>query len=313
LIQPAVQRTPEDFANANGLRLCYETFGSSSQPPMVLIMGMGAQMVGWDDEFCELLARRGFWVIRFDNRDAGKSSRLEGAGIPDVMSALTRAWFRQPIKAPYRLQDMALDAVCLLEALKIRKAHLVGASMGGAIAQVLAFRFPERVLSLTSIMSTTGDPNLPQPTASAVSAVLKAPPTTREAYMEHYVATWNYLRVNSSPEDEQRDRVRAARNYDRGLYPAGAARQLVAILASGSRKEALRNVKAPTLVIHGDVDPLVPLAGGVDTAESIPGARLMVLEGMGHALPSRMWPRIVEDIVQLAERAAPRQRKFWGR
>jgi pimeloyl-ACP methyl ester carboxylesterase len=313
LIQTAVKRSPEDFVNANGLRLCYETFGSSSQPPMVLIMGMGAQMVGWDDEFCELLAGSGFWVIRFDNRDAGKSTHMEGAGTPDVMSALTRAWFRQPIKAPYRLQDMALDAVCLLEALKIQKAHLVGASMGGAIAQVLAFRFPERVLSLTSIMSTTGDPNLPQPAASALSAVLKAPPTTREAYTEHYVATWNYLRVNSSPEDEQRDRLRAARNYDRGLYPAGAARQLVAILASGSRKEALRNVKAPTLVIHGDVDPLVPLAGGVDTAESIPGARLMVLEGMGHALPSRMWPRIVEDIVQLAEQAAPRQKKFWGR
>lgn len=302
----AVRRSPECFVNANGISLCYQTFGDHTRPAMILIMGMGAQMIGWDDEFCELLASEGFWVIRFDNRDIGRSTHLDRAGTPNVATALARAYFRQPVEAPYRLQDMALDVVCLLDALEIRKAHMVGASMGGAIAQILAFRFPERVLSLSSIMSTTGDPNLPQPAAPVVSAVLKPPPPTLEAYIEHYVATWTYLRAGSFPEDEERDRIRAARNYDRGLYPAGAARQLVAILASGSRKQALSSIKAPTLVIHGDVDPLVPLAGGIDTAESIRGARLMVLEDMGHALPSRMWSRIVENIAEVAQQAAKR-------
>jgi pimeloyl-ACP methyl ester carboxylesterase len=311
VLQAAVRRSPEDFVSANGLSLCYETFGDPTRPAMILIMGMGAQMIGWDDEFCELLVRCGFWVIRFDNRDAGRSTRLDWAGTPDVMSALTRAYFRQPVDAPYRLQDMALDVVCLLDALKIKKAHLVGASMGGAIGQVIAFRFPERVLSLSSIMSTTGDPNLPQPAASVVSAVLKPPPPTREAYIEHYVQTWTYLRVGSFPEDEERDRLRAARNYDRGLYPVGGARQLVAILASGSRKQALRGIKAPTLVIHGDIDPLVPLPGGIDTAESIRDARLMVLKDMGHALPSRMWPDIVDGIVDVAQQSA--KRPVWAR
>jgi pimeloyl-ACP methyl ester carboxylesterase len=272
---------------------------------------MGAQMVGWEDDFCELLASRGFWVIRFDNRDAGRSTHLDWAGTPDVMSALTRAYFRQPVAAPYTLQDMALDVVCLLDALNIRKAHFVGASMGGAIAQILGFRFPERVLSLISIMSTTGDPNLPQPAASIVSAVLKPPPPSREAYVEHYVKTWSHLRVISFPDDEERDRLRAARNYERGLHPVGAARQLVAILASGSRKQALRSINAPTLVIHGDVDPLVPLAGGIDTAESIRDARLVVLKGMGHALPSRMWSPIIDGIVGVAEHAA--KRPVWAR
>jgi pimeloyl-ACP methyl ester carboxylesterase len=306
----SVRRSPEDFVNANGLRLCYQTFGEQNRPAMVLIMGMGAQMVGWDDDFCELLAGRGFWVIRFDNRDAGRSTHLDWAGKPDVASALTRAYFRLPVAAPYRLEDMALDVVCLLDALEIKKAHIVGASMGGAIAQIMAFRFPERVLSLTSIMSTTGNPNLPQPVPSVVSTVLKPPPPTHQAYIEYYVQTWTELRVISFPEDEERDRLRAARNFARGLYPLGGSRHLVAILASGSRKQALRNITAPTLVIHGDVDRLVPLAGGIDTAESIRDARLMVLKGMGHALPGRMWSHMIDGIAEVAERA---KHPVWAR
>jgi pimeloyl-ACP methyl ester carboxylesterase len=300
MMSGAVQRTPENYVKANGLTLCYDTFGDPAQPPAVLIMGMGAQMIGWDDQFCELLAQRGFWVIRFDNRDAGKSTRLDWAGIPNVYSALTWAWFRQPVEAPYRLHDMALDVIGLMDALKIDKAHIIGASMGGTIGQILAIQCPQRVLSLTSMMSTTGDPDLPLPPGWAVAAMLKPAPATLESYIEHYVSTWKRLRVGSFPEEEQHDRVRAARNHERGLYPAGAARQLVAILASGSRRQALRKVIAPTLVVHGDQDPLVPLAAGIDTAQSIPGAQLMVLEGMGHTLPSRMWPRIMDGIVGVA-------------
>ena len=303
MIRNSVQHTPEDFVQANGLTICYDTFGNSSHPPAVLIMGMGAQMIAWEDEFCELLAERGFWVIRFDNRDVGRSTRLDSLRTPDVFSAFTLAWFRQPVHAPYRLHDMMLDVLGLLDALKIEKAHLIGASMGGGIAQTLAIERPERVLSLTSIMSTTGHPDLPQPQASTLTALLKPAPPTLDAYIEHYVSTWKRLRGQTFPGEEERDRARAARNHARGLHPPGVARQLVAILASGSRRQALRNVTAPALVIHGDADPLVSLAAGVDTAQSIPNARLMVLEGMGHSLPSHMWPRIIEGIVEIAEQA----------
>jgi pimeloyl-ACP methyl ester carboxylesterase len=294
------QRTPEAFVNANGLRLCYETFGDPANPPLVLIMGMGAQMVGWDEEFCASLAGRGYRVIRFDNRDAGKSTHFDHAGVPHVASAMTRAWLRLPVTAPYLLDDMAFDVVGLLDALQIEKAHLVGASMGGGIAQVLAMRRPQRVLSLTSIMSTTGDPALPAPKPHAMAAVFKRPPTELHEYVEHYVQTWKILRAGESSEEEARDRVRAALNHARGLNPAGAARQLLAILASGSRRQALRHVSTPSLVIHGDSDPLVPLAAGVDTANHIPGAKMVVVQGMGHALPMRVWPQIIDGIVGVA-------------
>lgn len=295
-----IRHTPEDFVRANGITLCWDSFGEPADPPLLLVMGMGAQMVGWDDDFCAMLAAQGYWVIRFDNRDAGRSTRFDHAGVPDVTVAMTRAWLRRPVAAPYLLDDMANDAIGLLDALGIKRAHLVGASMGGGIAQTLAIRRPERVLSLTSIMSTTGDPDLPQPKLWALSAMFKPTPRERDAYIEHYVKTWRILRANAFPEEEARDRARAVRNFERGLNPAGAARQLVAILASGSRRRALRNVRIPTLVIHGDADPLVPLAAGVDTAEQVPGAELLVLEGMGHALPMRLWPGIAEGIRRVA-------------
>jgi pimeloyl-ACP methyl ester carboxylesterase len=298
-----VPRSPELFAQANGLQLCYQTFGRPSDAPLLLIMGMGAQMVGWDDEFCEALAQRGFWVVRFDNRDVGRSTKLDSAGVPNVTLAMTRAWLRRPVAAPYLLLDMARDVTGLMDALGIARAHLVGASMGGTIAQTLAIAAPERVLTMTSIMSTTGAPDLPNPQYSAMAAIFKPAPSSLEAYTAYYLQTWKQLRVGPFEEEEARDRARAQRNHARGLHPAGAARQLVAILASGSRREALRGVTVPTLVIHGDVDPLVPLAAGKDTAHSIPGAELMVLPGMGHALPMRMWPRILDGITQLAQRA----------
>ena len=293
----SVSHTPPAFANANGLKLCYDTFGEASAPPLLLIMGLAAQMVAWDDEFCTLLAERGFRVIRFDNRDIGLSSRIDSAGVPDVSAAFMAAMQGKPVPTPpYLLTDMAADAIGLLDALELRSAHVVGASMGGAIAQTLAIHHPARLRTLTSIMATTGEPGLPPPTADALAVLFKPTPTDQAGYFDSYVQTWKVLRAGSFPLDEARDLARAGLNFSRGLNPAGVARQLVAILASGSRKQALGAVRVPTLVIHGDLDPLVPLACGLDTAESVPGAKLLVVPGMGHALPISKWPQIVDAI-----------------
>jgi pimeloyl-ACP methyl ester carboxylesterase len=295
---------PPQLARANGIDICYEIFGDGNAEPMLLIMGLGAQMVIWDDAFCEKLATRGFRVIRFDNRDIGQSTRLSGGKRLTPFELLKLRLFRIPVDAPYKLSDMAQDTIALMDTLGIRSAHLVGASMGGMIAQEIAITFPERVRSLTSIMSTTGDPRLPGPTREAAALLMAPPPKTKEEYIERFAKTWKMLRVGSFPEDEALDRARAERTFSRGLNPAGVGRQLRAILASGSRRQRLRAVKAPTLVIHGTVDPLVNPAGGKDTAASIPGAKLMMIEGMGHALPLRMWPDIIDAIDKHAHGAA---------
>src|SRR5262249_42051387 len=223
---------------------------------MFLIMGLGAQMVLWDDEFCQRLAARGFRVIRFDNRDIGQSSKLSGGKRLTAFELLKLRLLKIPVAAPYRLRDMAVDTVSLMDVLGIRSAHLVGASMGGMIAQEVAITFPERVRSLTSIMSTTGNPKVPPPTKEAAAMLMAPPPTTREEYFARFAQTWKILRVGSFPEDEALDPSRAARIYSRGLNPAGVGRHLRAILASRSRKARLRGVTSPTLVIHGTVDPL---------------------------------------------------------
>jgi pimeloyl-ACP methyl ester carboxylesterase len=290
------QHTPATLAKANGIELCFDTFGDPAAPPLVLIMGLAAQMIAWDDEFCAQLAGRGYRVVRFDNRDIGLSTRLDAAGVPDVQAAFMAALQGKPVQAPYLLSDMANDVVGLLDTLAIEAAHIVGASMGGAIGQMLAIHHPERVRTFTSIMATSGAPGLPPPTPEAMAMLFKPAPKTQAAYFEGFVQTWNLLRVGSFPLDEARDLTRAGQNYARGLNPAGVARQLVAIVASGSRKEALAGVRVPTLVIHGDVDPLVPLACGIDVAESVPGAKLLVIKGMGHALPISMWPQIIDAI-----------------
>lgn len=298
-----IRRTPEDFAMVDGLQICWNSFGNESDPAIILIAGMGTQMIGWDDEFCMRLAARGFRVIRYDNRDIGRSSRLDHVGLPDVTRAMTRAWLKLPVKAPYLIDDMTADLVGLMNALGIRKAHVVGSSMGGTIAQTLAFRYPERVLSMTSIMSTTGDPDLPQPLTSVVYAVMRPMPPKLEDYVEQYVETWKKLRMDRFPEEAERDRDRAVRNHARGLNPAGSARHMLAILASGSRRKALANVSAPSLVIHGNLDPLVPLAAGVDTARSIPGAELLVLDDMGHSMPLPLWSQMIDAIERIAAKA----------
>jgi len=300
----SIARQGEQFARANGIDICYETFGDPNAEPMLLIMGLGAQMVLWDDAFCEQLAARGFRVIRFDNRDIGRSSKLSGGKRLTPLELLKLRFFHIPVAAPYKLHDMAKDTVALMDALSIQSAHVVGASMGGMIAQEVAISFPQRVRSLTSIMSTTGNPKVPPPTRQATAMLMAPPPNTKEEFLVRFDQTWKMLRVGKFPQDEALDRARAERIFSRGLSPAGAGRQLRAILASGSRKQQLHQVKAPTLVIHGTVDPLVHPMGGKDTAASIPGARLLMIEGMGHALPIELWSRVIDAITTHAHGAA---------
>jgi pimeloyl-ACP methyl ester carboxylesterase len=295
---------PPKIARANGIDICYEIFGDAQAVPMLLIMGLGAQMVLWDDAFCEQLAARGFRVIRFDNRDIGQSGKLTGGKRLTALELLKLRFLKIPVAAPYKIIDMARDTTSLMDVLGITSAHLVGASMGGMIAQEIAISFPQRVRSLTSIMSTTGNPKVPPPSKQAAAMLMAPPPATKEEYFARFAQTWKILRVGSFPEDEALDPSRAARIYSRGLNPAGVGRQLRAILGSGSRKERLRNVTAPTLVIHGTVDPLVHPMGGKDTAASIPGARLMMVPGMGHAIPIPMWPQIIDAIDKHAHGAA---------
>lgn len=299
---PSMPHTPPQMARTNGIQLCYEIFGADDAEPMLLIMGLGAQMIHWDDDFCRELAGRGFRVIRFDNRDIGQSTKMTGGKKLSPLELLKLRFLKIPVEAPYRLSDMAKDVIGLMDTLGIPSAHIVGASMGGMIAQEIAITYPQRVKTLTSIMSTTGNPKVPPPTREA-SAMLMAPPvTTHDEYIVRYAQTWKVLRAGSFPLDEAKDRERAERTFARGLNPAGVGRQLRAILASGSRKERLASVKAPTLVIHGTVDPLVRPEGGKDTAASIPGAKLVMIDGMGHALPIPMWPQIIGAIAEHAHR-----------
>lgn len=288
--------TPATSVRANGIDLCYDTFGDPAKPPVLLIMGLGVQMIGWDDAFCADLAARGHYVIRFDNRDIGKSTRFTDRGVPDIGQVFQASLAGQPIKAPYLLTDMAADAVGLLDALKIASAHVVGVSMGGAIAQTVAIHHPTRIRTLTSIMATSGARDLPPPTPEAMALLLTPTPTDYAGYIARYLHTWKLLRVGSFPEDEARDEERGRAAFERGLNPAGVARQLVAIIASGSRRAQLAQVHTPTLVIHGDVDPLVPLAHGQSVAATVPGAKIDIIPGMGHAMPVTMWPRIIGGI-----------------
>jgi pimeloyl-ACP methyl ester carboxylesterase len=291
-----VAHQPPRIARANGINICYEIFGEASAEPMLLIMGLGGQMVLWDDAFCEQIAARGFRVIRFDNRDVGQSSKLTGGKRLTWLELLKLRFLKIPVTAPYTLRDMAEDTIALMDVLGIRTAHLAGVSMGGMIAQEIAITFPERVRSLISIMSTTGNPKLPQPAREAISMLMAPPPRSRDEYIARFERNWKVLRAGRFPEDEALDRSRAERVFDRGLNPGGVERQIRAVLASGSRKERLGTVTAPTLVIHGTADPLVDPKAAQDTAVSIPGAKLMIVQGMGHAIPMPIWPEIIDAI-----------------
>jgi pimeloyl-ACP methyl ester carboxylesterase len=292
------------IARANGIDICYEIFGDPAAPPLLLIMGLGGQMIIWDDEFCKRLAARGFRVVRFDNRDIGQSSKLHGGRRLTPFELIKLRLFHIPVSAPYKILDMAKDTVGLMDALDIRSAHLVGASMGGMIAQEIALSFPQRVRSLTSIMSTTGNPRIPPPTREVAMLLMAPPPKSKDEYISRFQKTWKLLRAGSFPEDEARDVALAERCFARGLNPPGVGRQLRAILASGSRKPRLHAVTAPTLVIHGTVDPLVHPSAGPDTAESIRNAKLLMIEGMGHAMPIPTWPQLIDAIAHHAHGAS---------
>ena len=287
----------EQYADVGAVTLCYETFGDPGDPALLLIMGLGTQMVAWRDDFCRDLSERGFFVIRFDNRDTGRSSKLKGRG-PTLPELATR----RVAKPAYTLAEMADDAVGLLDHLGIKRAHVVGASMGGMIAQHLAFRYPARVLSLVSIMSTPGGRVAGAPRLSVLPLLLAKPAQDKETYIERGV---KLFRTVGSPDyfDEASVREVAELSYERGLNLSGTARQLAAIMADGNRAKRLSRVKAPTLVIHGTRDKLVTPSGGRATARAIPGARLMKVEGMGHDLPRPLWPKFIDAIVDNAARA----------
>jgi len=284
----------------NDIEICYESFGPSDAPPLLLVMGLGAQMTLWSTGFVSELVDRGFRVIRFDNRDVGLSSKSEGDP-PDVMALYAQAMTGEKVEAPYSLSTMAADAIGLLDVLGIDAAHIVGASMGGMIVQMMAIEHPDRVLSLTSIMSTTGANDVGQPSPEAIGALLAPPPVGREAAIESGIITGRI--ISGSLFDEAEARARAIEAYDRCFFPAGPAFQIAAIAATGDRTEQLKSVEMPTLVVHGREDPLVTLSGGEATAAAVPGADLLVLGRMGHDVPPLYWSQIADAILGTAERA----------
>jgi pimeloyl-ACP methyl ester carboxylesterase len=287
----------EQFAEVGPVTLCYETFGDPTDPALLLIMGLGTQMVAWREDFCRALVDRGFFVIRYDNRDSGRSTSMKGR--PATLAQLTTKRVTNP---PYTLADMAGDAVGLLDHLGIDKAHIVGASMGGMIAQHLGFEHPSRVLSLTSIMSTTGGRFVGQPKMAVIPLFLSRPSGGQQDYADRAVKLFRAV-GSKRLFDEDYVRQSAALSFERGINMAGTGRQLAAITADGSRRSRLANVTAPTLVIHGKDDRLISPSGGRATAKSIAGARLLMVDDMGHDLPRPLWPKLIDAIVENTKRA----------
>src|SRR3989440_6800171 len=291
---------PELTCTVGDVQLCYETFGDPRDPAMLLVMGLATQMLGWHEDFCATLAARGFHIIRFDNRDVGRSTKLAHLRAP----SLRQLALRDRRAAGYSLADMADDAMGLLDHLGIARAHVIGASMGGMIAQTIAIRHPDRVLSLASIMSNTGARLSGQPAPRVLPTFLKPAPRGREAYVEHAARMYALIGSPGFDRDEAELRERLGRAYDRGIDPAGTARQLAAIVTGRDRAPQLRKLDVPTVVIHGTADKLVNPSGGRATAKAIPGARLVTIDGMGHDLPRGAWPQIVDAIAENAARTA---------
>jgi pimeloyl-ACP methyl ester carboxylesterase len=284
------------FETVNGVRIAYEAFGETQRPPLFLIMGLGTQMVLWDEAFCRLLAAKGFYVIRFDNRDIGLSSHLNHLEVPDPEALEQNLEHGKPAAVPYTLKDMAADTVALIEGLGYDSAHIVGESMGGMIGQIMSMHYPEKVRSLTSIMSSTGSPNLP-PADPAVLEILHKPfPTERAGYIDSFTEAFTALSGPDLPMDPELVRKWAGISFDRRLNPNGVVRQYAAMLASGDRTAELKSVRRPTLIIHGTKDPIFPVAHGIACAKAIPKAKSKIIAGMGHALPPAVWPEIIAAI-----------------
>jgi pimeloyl-ACP methyl ester carboxylesterase len=292
--------------SANGIEIEYETFGDAGNDPLLLVMGLGAQLTLWDEDFCQMLADRGFFAIRYDNRDVGLSTYFDAAGAPDLMKMMMASASGDPVDAAYTLGDMADDAAGLLDALSIDRAHVVGASMGGMIAQAIAIRHSTRVKSLVSVMSTTGGPDAEPAKPEVMAALMKPAAPSREAQIEQSLELNATIASPGFPGDEQRTRDRIARDYDRAFHPEGTQRQMAAIVTSGSRLDGLAGLKMPTLVIHGDADVLVPPSNGKQTANAIPGSELMSVEGMGHDFPPAIFGRITDAIARNAAKVGGR-------
>jgi pimeloyl-ACP methyl ester carboxylesterase len=289
----------EQTCTTGDVELCYEEFGDPGDPAMLLVMGLGTQMLGWHEALCETLAARGFHVVRFDNRDIGRSTRFTHLRPPTLRQLV----LRDRRGAGYSLEDMADDAAGLLDHLGIDQAHVVGASMGGMIAQTIAIRHPDRVLSLVSIMSNTGARLIGRPALRVLPTFLRPAPRGRDAYVEHTAKLYRLIGSPGFDQDEAELRERLGRAFDRGVDPAGSARQLAAIMTASDRTPALRRLAIPALVIHGTADKLIGPSGGRATAKAIPGARLLLIDGMGHDLPRGAWPRLVDAIAENAARA----------
>jgi pimeloyl-ACP methyl ester carboxylesterase len=287
---PAAQAGRERIASANGIEIAYDEIGDPDGTPLLLVMGLACQLIHWDAGFCGLLAERGNRIIRFDNRDIGHSTKIDGAPVPGPEMLVGGG------SPAYRLSDMAADTAGLLDHLGIERAHIVGASMGGMISQTIAIEHPERVASLCSIMSTTGAPGVGSARPAAIGSLTTPPVPTREGYADAAVRISRVLGSPDYPADEERMRDLGRRAFDRGHYPEGVARQLHAITSSPDRTERLRHLDVPALVLHGSEDPLIALSGGEATAQAIPGARLKVFAGMGHDLPPALWRPFVEEI-----------------
>ena len=289
----------EEFAQVGAIELCFETFGSAEDPAMLLVMGLGTQMIAWPEGFCRQLAGRGFFVIRYDNRDVGRSTQMRQHRPPTLLQLL----LRDKRAAKYSLADMAADGIGLLDRLGIERAHVAGASMGGMIAQTMAARHPDRVLSLASMMSNTGHRWKGTPGLSIYPIFIRRPARDRERAIESTVSVFRQIGSPGFPFDEETTRKAVELGYERGYNPAGSGRQLAAILAAGDRTAELRGITVPTVVIHGTKDQMVRPSGGRATAAAIADARLVTIDGMGHDLPTAAWDRIVDAIVANAERA----------
>ncbi len=289
------------FTRNGDVDIYYETFGNPSQPPLLLVNGLGSQCINYRTEWCELFVEAGRFVIRYDNRDVGLSSKFASV-TPDVAGLVRRIAEGREVEVPYRLSDMASDGVRVLDALSLEKAHVLGVSMGGMIAQTMAIEHADRLLSMTSVMSTTGDPDVGQPSREAQKRIMAPPAQDRHGFIADHLAG---LRIWGSPAcfDEERLAANAAESFDRCFHPAGTGRQMMAIIAGGSRSQALKRIELPTLVLHGDADTLVDPSGGRRTAEVIPGARFVLLKGMGHDYPPHYWDRLV-DLVRAHTSAA---------
>lgn len=297
-LDPPEQLTPV----GRGIKLCWQGFGDPSAPPILLVQGLGTQLIAWPAELCERLVDAGFYVLRYDNRDIGRSTRLAEVPPPTNLRLLAKRF--DP--GQYDLDDMADDAAGLLDALELAPAHVVGVSMGGMIAQMLAVRRPDAVRSLTSVMSTTGARRVGRPAHSTLRLLLSKPARDRDGAVERSVRMFQHIGSAGFPLDEARLRLLAGLSFDRGFNPAGSARQLAAILKSGDRTAQLRQITAPTLVIHGDRDLMINPTGGAATAKAIPGARLETIAGMGHDLPAGAWDRLAELIIGHARAADAR-------